>query len=298
MLKLKQEKQILNNSNMNTQKLWIVILLLCFSSTSFSILPEKKYKYKPNHIGIPYQENDIKTKDGAIIKSWFLPCEYDYKKYNTIILCTGDAGNMHYLISTARMFRLEFNVILFDWRGFGESSYFPINTDYLTYKEFINDIEAVVDFYKTKPNVGKIGAWGHSAGGFLAIAGAKRNPKLDCIVVSGIPTNFEAFTREYAKVKPKEKKCIIPNDYPNEYVPELAAKSLKCPTYILVGENDIRCNPQMAKSIYKNIGSKVKKIDVEKGKGHSLLYEKIDGKYQFNKKYWNKVKSFFRDNLL
>ena len=63
-----------------------------------------------------------------------------------------------------------YNVVTFDWRGFGGSDKWPINQDYLCYTEFFKDINAVVDTVKTLQAVDSknIGIYGASMSAFVS----------------------------------------------------------------------------------------------------------------------------------
>ena len=64
----------------------------------------------------------------------------------TIIICNGDAGNMLSLVSYATQFITKgFNVLTFDWRGFGESERMTVDTNYIIYKEFLTDYDAIIN---------------------------------------------------------------------------------------------------------------------------------------------------------
>ena len=97
-----------------------------------------------------YKELNVVTKDGYRIETWFYPAQpvpeqsaaqaemlpyktLDDSRRPTLIICNGDAGNMSYQqISLAYLYAANgFNVVTFDWRGFGESSEFEMDTDYL-----------------------------------------------------------------------------------------------------------------------------------------------------------------------
>lgn len=69
----------------------------------------------------------------------------DNKKRPTLIICNGDAGNMSYMqIDLAAVYAANgYNVVTFDWRGFGDSTEFEMNKDYLCYTEMLLDYEAV-----------------------------------------------------------------------------------------------------------------------------------------------------------
>lgn len=184
-----------------------VILLLSASSLN-ALKPEREYQAIPSDYGIIYKEVVFQTTDSMKIKGWFFPAQdtfgiansiigrmipvpqemkgkarsyatVDSSSKPTIIICDGDAGNMTQLIFYAyHLFTRGYNVLLFDWRGFGESSDWSIEPDRLCYPQFILDYDAAIDFAKQQPEVdiAKIGVMGFSTGAYLSFAiVAKRN---------------------------------------------------------------------------------------------------------------------------
>ena len=97
-------------------------------------------------MGLIYKNLEVITNDGYKIETWFFPAQsplsegelrdlngnrrtyetQDETKRPTIIVCNGDVGNMSYFqlyLAKSRTSR-GFNVVTFDWRGFGKSSPF------------------------------------------------------------------------------------------------------------------------------------------------------------------------------
>lgn len=108
------------------KKLLILTLIFTLSfSLSFGMKPEKKYVGTPKTYGFTYKELKVKTIDNFEINTWHLAPKGKIKKNITIVLCSGDSGNMSYLIGQAvNLLYLGYNVITFDYRGFGQSQEF------------------------------------------------------------------------------------------------------------------------------------------------------------------------------
>ena len=77
-----------------------------------------------------------------------MPSKQDSPKA-TIIFSMIDGGNMSYIIEMTESFiHNNFNVLLYDYRGFGKSQDFNIERDMLIYPEFLTDLNAAIDFVK------------------------------------------------------------------------------------------------------------------------------------------------------
>lgn len=260
------------------------IIILLVSSSLYALKPEKEYKAIPSDYGIIYREVIFQTSDSLNIKGWFSPAQdtagiansivgrmvpvppelkckprnyatLDEKRKPTIIICDGDAGNMTQLIFYAyHLFTRGYNVLLFDWRGFGESSDWPIEQDRLCYPQFLLDYDAAVDFIKKQPEVdtNKIGVMGFSTGAYLSFAIAAKKDDISAYAGRALLTSFDDLLPILKKLDPK-RNFLPPENYPEELLPINAAKRLKIPVFLTVGEKDNRTPPRMSKEIFAKL---------------------------------------------
>ena len=125
----------------------LVICALTFLGAyhSFALKPSKTYEVIPDTLHRPFEKNTIITADGMHLRSWtFLPAK-DADNKTTLVLAYADAGNMSWWVSYAAiMSQVGYTVVMFDYRGFGESDDFTVNPDMLYYNEFVTDLSAAV----------------------------------------------------------------------------------------------------------------------------------------------------------
>ncbi len=120
------------------------ICILLGISPAFAIKPETAYIYTPEQFSLEYEELKIETCDGATLNVWHLPSD---ETGIPIIISQSDAGNMGYWLYMGTYFQTcGLDVWLYDYRGFGASSDFEINRDYLFHNEFVTDLAAVADY--------------------------------------------------------------------------------------------------------------------------------------------------------
>ncbi len=258
----------------------LVFLLLFYCSNLYSINPEKEYRALPSDYGIIFKEISITTTDGLNLKGWFYPAQdtngisneiigrvlpvpnelkkqpreyflkFD-KRMPTIVISGGDAGNMGYLIFYAyHFFTKGFNVLTFDWRGFGGSSDWKMEKDFLCYTEFLDDYDAAINYVKTLSEVDttKIGVMGFSTGAYLSFAiFAKRND-ISALCGRALITSFDDLL-SVLKTVDTARTFAAPPDYPKELLPINAASKIDRPVFLIVGENDIRTPPWMSEKI-------------------------------------------------
>ena len=82
--------------------------------------PSRKIESTPKTIGLAFESLEIKTADQETLSAWFIPHPQAKK---TVLFFHGNAGNIsHRLDSIALFHRLEVNILIFDYRGYGQST--------------------------------------------------------------------------------------------------------------------------------------------------------------------------------
>jgi len=154
----------------NKLSILTIILTLSFS-LCFGMKPDKNYAYTPKGYGFTFKEMKVKTADNFTINTWHIMPKLKEKKNITVVLCGGDSGNMSYLLSQAlNLANKGYNVVTFDYRGFGHSQDFKVDTtNLLFHNEFLLDFEAVVRHAKKSYPKNKTGSFGFSMGGYFRV---------------------------------------------------------------------------------------------------------------------------------
>ena len=270
-----------------------ILIGLFVSVYSYAIIPDRKYVRLPQESGLIYKELDVVTKDGYRIETWFYPAQdvpadnagqnemLPYKTIDdsmrpTLIICNGDAGNMSYQqISLAYLYAANgINVVTFDWRGFGESSEFEMNPDYLCYTEMLTDFDAVIKAVSREKVVDKkeIYVMGWSTGAYLAMIAAHNNKHVKGCILSGTPSSFEDAIPHLVKVHPKgktENNLLVPDDFPREQMLAHVAPKFRKDILLVVGSEDNRTPQWMSEKIFNALPEGIKKkLSVYEGAGH------------------------------
>jgi hypothetical protein len=164
-----------------------LFILLGLSIVAKSINPERGYKFTPDMRGFKYSEYKVKTTDNYTINVWEYQLPDSVKSDRTIILVGTDAGNMGYLIWQANaLLQKGLRVISFDYRGFGNSSDFKINKDFLFYQEFGLDLDSVIKATREKYPKDKIGLYSMSMGTHVSLL---TKEKIDFLIAEGFYHN-------------------------------------------------------------------------------------------------------------
>ena len=82
-------------------------------------VPTRTLTATPARLGLPYQELALVTVDGVHLHGWYVPVP---AARGVILFAHGNAGNISHRLDTIDLFhRLGFNVLIFDYRGYGNS---------------------------------------------------------------------------------------------------------------------------------------------------------------------------------
>lgn len=104
--------------------------------------PTRQLSGSPSDVGLAYEDVRLKTPDGETLHAWWIPNE---DARGTLLFFHGNAGNMSHRLETLRVYHdLRLNVLIFDYRGYGQSSGSPseegLCTDAETvWRHLIND---------------------------------------------------------------------------------------------------------------------------------------------------------------
>ena len=277
-------------------KSFVILLIALFSGIGncHAIIPDTVYIRKPESMGLIYKNLEVITNDGYKIETWFFPAQsplsegelrdlngnrrtyetQDETKRPTIIVCNGDAGNMSYFqLYLAKSWTSRgFNVVTFDWRGFGKSSPFAMDRNYLCYTEMLEDYRAVVRTTSEQEEVlnGAIAVVGWSTGAYLSMITAYTDDLVNAFVGRSLPTDFDDFIPLVMKYKNKtHNELLVPEDFPTELMPVHIAPEFGKPLFLIVGENDFRTPVWMSRKIIESVpGTTPKELMIVENAAH------------------------------
>lgn len=171
---------------------FLLVLFLQVAGSLYAINPVREYVITPDSLNMSYENLVIDTKDGAKLNSWAFIQKTHQKPF--IVISYGDAGNMGNVLFQARaLFEAGYNVIIYDYRGFGKSSDFEMNRDQIYYDEFITDLSSVLKVIDKKYRPSKTFLMGLSMGSIVSYM-VSRTHKVDGLI-------FDSFVVDPFKVK-------------------------------------------------------------------------------------------------
>jgi fermentation-respiration switch protein FrsA (DUF1100 family) len=163
--------------------LYLLLMLFLFFTQSkllyFPELPSRQITTTPDRYALPYEDVELVTEDGLKLHGWFIPAE---NHRATLLFFHGNAGNVSHRMESLEIFhRLGLQVLIFDYRGYGQSEGQPSEAG--TYL----DAEAAWRYLtKTKaipPK--KIVLFGRSLGAAIASNLARNRQPMALILESG-----------------------------------------------------------------------------------------------------------------
>ena len=152
-----------------------LIIFLSLLQFVISIFPPKfKTKVDPSTYRLNYENATFTTSDGVTLKGWFIP---NKESDAVIIVGHGYPFDKANILQATHFLAEEYNLLLFDFRYFGESE-----GGYSTggAKES-KDVLAAIEFLKKEKGFKKIGAIGFSMGGAAILMSESED--LDAVVI-------------------------------------------------------------------------------------------------------------------
>jgi len=273
--------------------IFIALFLVLFSLFTFfmSIHPPKIItNIEPSDLGLEYEGITFKSADGIKLSGWLIP---NNKTKKTVIVMHGYPADKANLLGIAEFLTKDFNVFLFDFRSFGKSEGSYTTAGYLEK----NDIIGAINYLEKEKNLTKIGLYGFSMGGAVALMSSNEN-------VKAIVTD-SAYARLSNMVNHMYGPFFILK-HPLSYLTKLYGlmflglnvddinpvddiKNLRIPILLIHGDNDSQIPVDEAYSLHD--ANKKSEIWIVKGAEHGMAH------YNNRKEYENKVVGFFDDNL-
>ena len=273
--------------------LLILLFLILFSLLTFfmSIHPPKIItNLIPSDLGLKYEEVTFKSTDGIKLSGWLMP---NNKTKKTIIVMHGYPADKANLLGIAEFLAKDFNVFLFDFRSFGKSGGSYTTAGYLEK----NDIIGAINYLEKEKNLTKIGLYGFSLGGAVALMTEHKNVK--AIVTDSAYAKLSDIVKHMYRI-------FFVLKYPLAYLTKLygilflkiniddaspvdSIKNLEIPILLIHAERDSQI-PVKEAYLLHNANKKAELWIVENA-GHGMTHS-ID-----TEKYEKRVLEFFEGNF-
>lgn len=137
-------------------------LVMFFLQARYIYFPTRAVLTTPAAIGLAYEDVSFSASDGPRIAAWFVPAD---SARGTVLICHGNSGNIGDRLYIINLFhQLGLNVLIFDYRGYGNSTGKP--SELGTYRDALGAWNYLTKQRQLPPE--QIIVLGRSLGGAIA----------------------------------------------------------------------------------------------------------------------------------
>jgi fermentation-respiration switch protein FrsA (DUF1100 family) len=220
----------------------------------------------PEAAGLPFQDVRFTSQDGCPLHGWWLPAARE-PSLGHILFCHGNAGNIgDRLLEATVLTRAGFDVLLFDYRGYGRSGGRPDEPG--TYRDARAARHALLDQPGAEP--ARVIYIGESLGGAIALALAVESPPAGLVLQSTF-TSIRAMARHHYPFIPA---ALVPDWYPSLTV----IPRLRTPLLVLHGDRDEIVPLRQGQALY-DAAAEPKRLHVFEACGHNDLVARCGAEY-------------------
>lgn len=146
--------------------------------------------HTPKDFNIAFEDISFYTSDKVLLHGWFIPNKNP--KAKTIILLHGYPADKGNILPAMLFLHKDYNLLFFDFRYFGKSDghYSTIG------KNEVLDLLAAIKYLHTR-GINKVGVWGFSLGGAVALMGASKAPEIKAIVSESAYARLDLMAYDY-----------------------------------------------------------------------------------------------------
>ena len=224
---------------------------------SLVFFPSRAIEQTPAQAGLSHRELALATDDGERLHGWLLDARS--APVGHLLICHGNGGNVGDRLHFASLLMaVGFDVLLFDYRGYGRSSGRPGEQG--TYRDARAALACLLD----QPGVdaSRVLYLGESLGGAVAVDLALAHPPAGVVLISAF-TSIREMARHHYPFIPA---ALVPDAYPTlRRIPDLGA-----PLLVLHGEGDAVVALSHATSLFE-AAPEPKRIRTFPGVGHDDL---------------------------
>ena len=176
----------------------------------YTLNPVREYEVHPADYGMDFEEIFFKTEDDVKLRGWLFPSPN--KTREMMVMISDGRGNMADDLEIAgRFISQNYQVLMFDFRGYGESDDFRISTKFFIYNQFHQDVDAALDYCKKQHATYNVNIYGRGIGANLALGCGATNIRIKKVIADGPVLSME-YVKNFVMEKTGEK-ILMPLSY-------------------------------------------------------------------------------------
>jgi uncharacterized protein len=226
---------------------------------SLLYFPSRAIVQTPDRAGLDSRDLVLEADDGERLHGWWVAARAE--SLGHLLLCHGNAGNVgDRVLHAALLTAAGFDVLLFDYRGYGHSSGRPSEEG--TYRDARAALACLLD----QPNVdpARVFYLGESLGGAVAVDLALERPPASLVLLSTF-TGVRELGRLHYPFLPA---FLIPDAYPTVR----RIHDLRAPLLVLHGDHDDIVPLSQGRALFEAAPGP-KRMHVVHGVGHNDLLQ-------------------------
>jgi len=244
-------------------------------------------RYTLQEYGLQGAKMVVESEDSLELSAYYIRSEHKKPKA-TILLLHGIGSCKEHMLHLSRyLSEIGYSSIAIDLRAHGRSEGEYCTYGYLEKKDVA---QIVSDYLRYNPD-DKIGIWGSSLGGAIALQAMAHDKRIEFGIVQSTFTELEQIVYDYQKryaggmgIKWLSNYALnqagkIANFNPKEVSPLKAAQQIDRPVLLLHGTEDRRISFDYGKQLYENLASPKKQFIPIVGAGHNNLAAVNDSLY-------------------
>jgi len=222
--------------------------------------PDRELIMTPQAYRLSFEGVALATTDGERLHGWFLPGQPEQP---ALLFLHGNAGNISHRVENLWLLhQLGLNVLIFDYRGFGESSGTPSETG------LARDADAALAWLRQRGwSAQRTVYFGRSLGAAVAIDLARRQPPAGLIVESPF-TSLRAMGRQHYPLLDFVFGWLLRDRFDN--LDKIG--SIKAPLLLFQGNRDQIVPEAMARQLFA-AAREPKSFHLIPGANHDTTYE-------------------------
>jgi pimeloyl-ACP methyl ester carboxylesterase len=232
---------------------------------SLLYFPSRAIVQTPALAALDYRELVFETEDRERLFGWWVAARAELLGH--LLLCHGNAGNVGDRVLHAELLTgAGFDVLLFDYRGYGRSSGQPSEEG--TYRDARAARACLLE--QTDVDPGRVFYLGESLGGTVSVNLALEHPPAGLVLVSAF-TSVRELVRVHYPFLPAS---VVPDVYPTvQRIPELRA-----PLLLLHGDRDEIVPLSQCQALFA-AAPEPKRMDILADVGHDDVLERAGAEF-------------------